>query len=165
MLDKVAAVFNLESHPQLSHRVNSGAFSFIVTSLAAVLCLGCQSGLAPSLAQSSLAKPTPRPAAQVAKPEITLGPDALEAKRSGVILWRIAPASPSVVTVPRGVLVAEGASVTLRAAETGQVLERSFLSGKVMLLEPSGADVRASVQLDSGIREGFTLREPNRSNG
>jgi tetratricopeptide (TPR) repeat protein len=105
-----------------------------------------------------LAQSTPRPATEVAKPEITLRPDALEAKRSGVILWRIAPAPAAVVTVARGVLVAEGASVTLRVADTGQVLERSFLSGKVMLLEPSGADVRASVQLDSGIREGFTLR-------
>ena len=148
-VDKVAAVFNLASHPQTSHRGNSGASSFILTrALAAVLCLG----LTPSLAQSS-----PR-ATEVTKPEITLGPDALEAKRSGVLLWRISPAPTSVVTVARGVLVAEGASVTLRAADTGQVLERSFLSGKVMLLEPSGADVRASVQLDSGIREGFTLR-------
>jgi tetratricopeptide (TPR) repeat protein len=173
-VDKVATVFNLASHPQTSHRVNSGAFPFIVTALATVVCLSltpvlaqsglAQSGLAQSslaqssLAQSSLAKPTPRPSTEVAKPEIALGPDALEAKRSGVILWRIAPAPPSVLTVPRGVLVAEGSSVTLRAADTGQVLERSFLSGKVMLLEPSGVDVRASVQLDSGIREGFTLR-------
>jgi tetratricopeptide (TPR) repeat protein len=153
-VDKVAAVFNLVSHPQTWHRVNSGAFSFIVTrALAAVFCLDLSSGVAQSLTQS-----TPRPAPEIAKPEITLGPNALEAKRSGVILWRIAPAPASVVTVPRGVLVADGASVTLRAAETGQVLERSFLSGKVMLLEPSGTDVRASVQLDSGIREGFTLR-------
>ena len=142
-------MFNLASHPQTSHRGNSGAFSFILTrALIAAVCLG----LTPSLAQSS-----PR-ATEVTKPEITLGPDALEAKRSGVLLWRISPAPTSVVTVARGVLVAEGASVTLRAADTGEVLERSFLSGKVMLLEPSGADVRASVQLDSGIREGFTLR-------
>jgi tetratricopeptide (TPR) repeat protein len=153
-VDKVAAVFNLESHPKPSHRVNSGAFSIFVTrALAAVLWLGLSSGLTPSLAQS-----TARATTEVAKPEIMLGPDALEARRSGVILWRIAPAPPAVVTVARGVLVAEGASVTLRAADTGQVLGRSFLSGKVMLLEPTGADVRASVQLDSGIREGFTLR-------
>jgi tetratricopeptide (TPR) repeat protein len=149
-VDKVATVFNLASHPQTSHRVNSGAFSVIVSrTLAAVLCLG----LTPSLAQTA-----PRPAAEVAKPEIMLGPDALEAKRSGVILWRIAPAPASVVRVPRGVLVAEGASVMLRAADTGQVLERVFLSGKIVLLEPSGADIRASVQLDSGVRESFTLR-------
>ncbi len=149
-VDKVAAVFNLASH-LTAHRANPGAFSIITArAIIAVVCFG----LTPILAQS-----TPR-ATEVTKPEITLGPDALEAKRSGVILWRISPAPTSVVTVARGVLVAEGASVTLRAADTGQVLERSFLSGKVMLLEPSGADVRASVQLDSGIREGFTLRGP-----
>ena len=166
-VDKVAAVFNL-SRPQALHRVNSDVFSFIVIALAVVVCLGASSGITPSLAQST---PSTKPAVakpavakpevakpKVSKPEITLGPDALEAKRSGVILWRIAPAPASVVTVQRGVLVAEGASVTLRAAETGRVLERSFLSGKVVLLEPSGTDVRASVQLDSGIREGFTLR-------
>jgi tetratricopeptide (TPR) repeat protein len=163
-VDKVAAVFNLESHPQPSHRVNSDAFSFIIPrALAAVFCLGLSSSLTLGFAQS-----TPRAAPQVTKPqvtkpqvtkpEITLGPEALEAKRSGVILWRIAPAPASVLSVARGVLVTEGASVTLRAAETGQVLERSFLSGKVVVLEPSGADVRASVQLDSGVREGFTLR-------
>jgi hypothetical protein len=153
-VDKVAAVFKLASH-LTAHRANSGAFSIITArALVAAFCLS----LTPGLTQSGLAQSTPRPATEAPKPEITLGPDALEAKRSGVILWRISPAPASVVRVARGVLVAEGASVTLRATETGQVLERSFLSGKVMLLEPSGADVRASVQLDSGIRGGFTLR-------
>ncbi|HWG85378.1 MAG TPA: hypothetical protein VNT60_07865, partial [Deinococcales bacterium] len=107
--------------------------------------------------------PPAAPAARAAAPEppdVRLEGGILSARRGDRFVWRVTLPASTVgpVLLDGSVSTGEGNTVVTRAANSGRVLRRQFLSGPVTALDASGGDLRATVTHEGGASEVFTVR-------